>query len=325
MAKYKLAISIPTYERPDCITDLVNYMIDEAELLNVGIYVFDGSENDDTETACKKYEKYSCFNYIRHNGTVGKRHVEAIYMPDCEYLWLTRDRTILRTEFWSTLINLFEDNRDLYIIADWPTENHLKLYNDPKELINDFGRVMTFFGSFIVKKSFLKNIEETNDSYLYNFPLMYKVFVSAAEKKDFSALYIPCLLKSNYYDINKELGHPCLIGRNFLDIWAKRWVLMFDNLPSFYEADKVKLKMMRSNDFWSFFSILEHCCKKDFTLKEILEYKKYIKQVTNVPFEVMVVLAVLPVFINVLLRELIRPFERIIRRRREKKERDLTR
>ena len=55
MAKYKLAISIPTYERPDCITDLIDYMIDEAERLNVGIYIFDGSEkNDDTEIAYKK-------------------------------------------------------------------------------------------------------------------------------------------------------------------------------------------------------------------------------------------------------------------------------
>lgn len=327
MAKYKLAISIPTYERPDCIKEIVDYMIVKAERLNVGIYVFDGSEqNNETYEICKKYEKYRCFNYIKHSGTIAKRHCEAIYKPDCEYLWLTRDRTILKTDFWPILLCLLQQQKDLYVIADLPSQDHIKLYTDPVELIFDFGKVMTFFGSYLVKKSFLQNIEESNESYLRNFPLVYKVFASAASAtSNFSALYLPFRLNKNYFTIQTKFGHPCMHNIEFLETWAKNWVLFIDNLPPFYNAYKTRLKMMRKDDLWSFFYFLTLRKKREFNLKEFLKYKQHIIQVTKIPWIVMVILLILPHFVAHFIRELCRPFERIVRHKREREEQVKTR
>ncbi len=321
MAKYKLAISIPTYERPDCISELVDYMIDEAEKLNIGIYVFDGSEhNDDTQNACKKYERYNCFNYIRHKGTVAVRHCEAIYKPDCEYLWITRDRTILKTEYWPMLLNLFQEQYDLYMIGDNPIEDHVKIYTNPKKLLTDFCFNLTFFGSSIVKKSFLKNISYTNEDFLTNFPMVYKIFSSACETPNFKALYLPFRLSKSYLHIHEELRAEHLIGKNFLETWAKNWSNFIDNLPEYYNDVKQEMKLYTCRDLrlWSFFGYLNLCRRSNIKLKDIFEYKKYIKQVTNIPWFIIVILAAMPSIIPHIIREIIRPFLRVYYHRKHR-------
>lgn len=318
MAKYKLAISIPTYERPDCITDLVDYMIDEAERLNVGIYVFDGSEKtDDTEVACKKYEKYNCFNYIRHSGTIGKRHVEAIYRPDCEYLWLTRDRTILKKEFWPIVINLFELQYDIIILGAIanPEYDHVRLYTNPKELIKEFVCSMTYLGSYLVKKSFLRDIEYTNDDYMTNFPLISKVFASAIETQNFKALYMPLGVTKGFANFHNNFTSPNLLGTTRLEVWSKNWVGMIEALPAEYDSEKNHLKLIRSRDVWSFFEYVKFCSYGNFSVKDLYEYKKYIVQVSNIPWGVMVFLAAMPCWFNHIIREIIRPINRIFRDR----------
>lgn len=321
MAKYQLAISIPTYERPDCITTLVDYMIEEAERLNVGIYIFDGSEkNNDTEKAWKKYEKYNCFNYIHHQGTVGKRHVEAIYKPDCEYLWLTRDRTILKTEYWPLLLNLFKEKYDLYMIGDNPIEDHVKIYTNPKKLLLDFCFNLTFFGSSIVKKAFLKDISYTNNDFLTNFPMVYKIFSSAAETQNFKALYLPFRLTKSYLHVFEEIRADHLIGESFLKTWAENWSKFVDNLPEYYNDVKKEMKLYVCRDLrlWSFFGYLNLCRRSNLKLKDIYKYKKYIKQVTNIPWFVIIIFAALPSFVTHAIREIIRPFLRIYYHRKHR-------
>lgn len=323
MAKYKLAISIPTYERPDCVTGLVDYMIEEAERLNVGIYVFDGSEKDDTENVCKKYEKYNCFNYVRHSGTVAKRHGEAIWKPDCDYLFLTRDRTVLKLEFWPLLLKVLEEQCDVYLLMafDNPEQDHIKYYTNPKELAFDLIRSMTYFGSFVVKRDFLRNIKETNETYLSNFPLVYKVLDSAAYKSDFKALYLPFGGHKGFCQLFEEIESDHRQGKVFLEVWGKCWACFIENLPNYYNDCKAKLILDRSCDHWSFLHFLTLCRKGTLSPKLLKEYKEYIVKVTKVPWWVMISFAYMPTFIPHTLREIIRPFVRLYRAKKTEKAR----
>ena len=310
MAKYKLAISIPTYERPECISELVDYMIDEAEKLNIGIYIFDGSEhNDDTQKALKKYKKYSCFNYIRHHGTVSKRHSEAIYKPDCEYILICRDRSVIKIDYWKIILKLLEDNYEaiLLLAFDNPEQDHVKLYTNPHKLIQDFIPSMTFFGSYVVKKAFLRNIEYTNEDYMTNFALLYKFFDAAASTQNFKALYLPFNYNQNYFHIKSDSNIYRFTGNQYFEIWAKNWVGMIDALPDFYNIDKNKLKLIRSRDVWSFFYFVRECKHGSITFKDLCNYKKYIQQVTKIPWFIMVTLSILPRWIAHILCETIRP------------------
>lgn len=312
MAKYKLAISIPTYERPECISELIDYMIDEAEQLNVGIYVFDGSEKNDAENMCKKYEKYRCFNYIRHSGTIAKRHCEAIYKPDCEYLWFCRDRSILKIEFWSLVIKLLDEKLDILLLGalDNPEQDHVKYYCNPQELMNDFFCSMVYFGSYIIKKSFLINIDYTVDNYMESFPLLSRFFHSASERSNFKALYVPFGVLNGYIHIHTELSSPHLYGKNFTHTWAKNWVEMIDDLPKIYNPDKENLKMLRNRDIWGFYNILTMFRKKTLNLNDLQEYKTYIKQVTKTPWYVIVFMSHLPCWVLHIIREITRPIYR---------------
>ena len=149
-----------------------------------------------------------------------------------------------------------------------------------------------------------------------NFPLISKIFHSAANKNDFKALYIPFGATKGYINIHSEIIPNHLTGKNFLKTWAKNWVLMSDALPDIYAIDKDKIKMLRKRDIWGFFNILTMRSKNILRLKDLYEYKTYIKQVTPIPYCIIVILCCLPCFCSHIIREIIRPLNKYLKEKK---------
>ena len=313
MAKYKLAISIPTYERPECLTELLDHIVEEANHLNIGIYIFDGSEhNDDTQNACKKYEKYSCFNYIRHSGTVKDRHWEAVTAPDCDYLLLNRDRTVIKPEFFGIILRLLEEKLDLYFLCDCTfrlsNNNRMHFIDSPYELLNNYLWILTLFGSYIVKKDILKATDDNIDAKYYkSFALLAKILKSIPNLKIFKALFIPFDYKFDYYTVNKNIGP--MTPEYFFDIWGDDWIQMVDDLPSYY--DEYKYKARQSAYLRNIFTILELRKYGTIDLKSVLKNSAIIKKISSIPLIIFIFITLIPKFLVKHCHKIIKPFYNI--------------
>ena len=292
MAKYKLAISIPTYERPECISELIDQFINEAEKLNIGIYIFDGSISDETKKVCEKYKDYSCFNYIRQTGEIKERHWEAVTASDCDYLLNCRDRTIIKSEFFGIILRLLEENLDLYILGDstYKFASKMHFLTSPCELFKEFFLPMTLFGSYIVRKDVLKATDNNIDAKYYkSFALLSKIFKAIPNIKDFKALFIPFDFKTNYYFIPKTFSGT---SESFFSIWGDDWVKMIDDLPPCYNEYKTKAKQAR--EIGNILNLLDFRMNGSIDLKIVLKNKNIIKQISSTPLIVFILVALIP-------------------------------
>ena len=307
MAKYKLAISIPTYERPDCIDLMLKEIIETTEKLNIGIYIFDGSpNNNETKNICEKYKEFTCLNYIKHSGDVKKRHWEAANIPDCEYLWICRDRSIIKSEFYGIILRLLEEKHDIYILTDitYNIAKKFHLIKSPSDLFKDYLLTMTLFGSYIVKKEILKATSESIETKYYkSFALLAKIFQGIANKKDFKALYTPFDYKTNCFIVSNS-GY--LTPEQLFDIWCDDWIGMIDDLPSCYDGYKKQAKHVRDIDFWKFYTLLDFRMHGSIDLSSVLKYRKTIKQVSSTPFFLFIFASIIP-------QKLVKPFVKIVK------------
>ena len=306
MAKYKLAISIPTYDRANCIDLMLKEIIEITEELKIGVYIFDGSPNNETQNICDKYKNFSCLNYIKQTGEIKERHWEAAISPNCEYLLICRDRSIIKPEFYGILLRLLEENYDVYVltVVDNSVEIKMHLINSPKYLFKDYLLSMSLFGSYIIKKEVLKTTNENIDAKYYkSFALLAKVFQSIVNKKDFKALFIPFNLKKNYLII----PHTSYLKPNQLfDIWGDDWIKMIDDLPSQYNDYKEKAKHARDIDYWKFYNLLELRKNGSIDLKSVLKNRKVIRQVASNPL-------IFFIFAGLLPQKLAKPFIKIFK------------
>lgn len=306
MAKYKLAISIPTYDRADSIDLMLNEIINITEELKIGVYIFDGSPNDETKKICEKYKNYTCLNYISHTGEAKKRHWEAAIIPDCDYLWICRDRSILKSEFYGIILRLLEENYDVMVIADIINNSDKKMHlmSSPCDLFKYYLLSMTLFGSYIVKKEILELVNKSIEAKYYkSFALLSKVFQGIAKKKDFKALNVPFDYKQNSFIIPNTNR---LTPEQLFDIWGDDWIKMIDDLPPCYNEYKEKAKHARDIDFWKFYSILDLRMHGSIDLKNVIKYHNVIKQVSSNPLLFFIFAGLIP-------QKLVKPFIKIFK------------
>lgn len=90
--KYELSICIPTYNRKDCLQELLDSILAQADDSNpVEICISDDASSDDTETLVHGYQnKYPHLLYYRFPENMGldRNLLKAADLAQGEYCWL---------------------------------------------------------------------------------------------------------------------------------------------------------------------------------------------------------------------------------------------
>ncbi len=161
MSTDRMAVCIPTYNRPDVIGEFLNTVIGRYFQRGFDVFVYDSGTDSETESvvreAMKRYEK---LYYVRIDSSVhSNRKVYNIFKEfgkkqDYDYLWVCSDS--IR---WSNLVLdkvtkcmaagydlIIPNYRDVEQIGD-------KEYTDKQELFLDCAWHMTLYGATILKVS----------------------------------------------------------------------------------------------------------------------------------------------------------------------------
>lgn len=290
--KKKLAVIIPTANRPESIEYYLQTIIEKFDDYGIDFIVYDSSNDEKTKDIVKKYQKkgYGCLKYERFDGeydgyAIDNKVIEA-YKSHCdryEYLWLMRDGLIINIPMCaSTIYEFMVQKYDLIIINDYCRASNVVApvteYTDCSEVFRDQIHQMTALGMSIVSSAFIQKIiknqplDKTLNWGMWQPIAFYHYFAKHPAK---IVSYIGTLFLPNIVTRKNAFW-----TRHLLWQWAERWYTMIDRLPVVYNRYKPiawRIEMSDFHPFWPWYLVSARAYggltwKKYFQNKEYLPY-----------------------------------------------------
>lgn len=300
----KIAICIPTYNRSSVIEELLIRCGKYIAESGYDLYIFDSSENDDTEEICKKYKDKYVFNYRRINSSIhSNMKVYMIYqdtelIDQYDYIWIWSDN---RKYSRKVLEDIREYEEYDFVVIDHMDKENIgnKEYYDFREVFHDIGWKTTLYGATIVNtKTVLSDIdwEKYEKKYMLpeciNFSHVCFYFERMTEMKSVRVRHSAidgCEYAPSPY--KKQSGwHD-----EMYTVWWEYWYNAIMMLPDVY-TDKYLVIRKHSEHFglFTFQAMLHLRVNNSYSLSTFFKYIKRIPIVTDVSMLSMFLIAVTP-------------------------------
>lgn len=184
MNRIKISFCIPTYNRCDFLSELIDSIISQTNNRNdIEICISDNASTDNTSEMIENFRKNTNTSivYKRNNKNIGpdKNYLAAVSLASGEYCWLFGSDDVLSDGALDEIDKYLASGCDIYLCdryecdlsmnrisyKPWMTTgDSLYLTNDKDELIkyfnnsNSIGATFSFLGSNIVKRSSWENV-----------------------------------------------------------------------------------------------------------------------------------------------------------------------
>ena len=278
MRDIKLAMCIPTYNRPEVIQELVEKIAPRYWQYGFDLYIYDSSENTQTEQIvqtwidrCEKLHYVKIDSKIHSNLKVYNIFKEFGEALEYDYLWVCTDAISWSDHVLDSIGKCMQQGYDI-VIPNYRDMENLgdREYTDENALFLDCAWHMTLYGSTILKVSTMLqkvNWDELIEKYM-----------------------VPeCINHSHvafYFEKIKKLDHWRAIHLSFSDkdmilsrlrrvsgwrketfyVWCYCWPTMINKLPDTYKNKKEVIKKHGINS-----QILSYWNLKDLRKENVLD------------------------------------------------------
>lgn len=307
MGDIKLAVCIPTYNRPEVIEEFIQTCARQYLQHQFDIFIYDSSEDIQTEEVVKEYKKqFSNLYYtkvapeIHSNMKVYNIFREFGHSLKYDYLWVCSDSIRWSQEVLNSVDTYTKKKYDIIIPNYRDTEKiGDKEYCDKNSLFLDCAWHMTLYGATILNVSTMLsdvNWESLTEKYAVPECINHSHVAFYFEK-------INCMNK--WKAIHLSFPTSVLTASGLKEysgwrsetfyVWCHCWPAMINKLPDCYQN---KEKVIMKSGIYSetlLYSNLRNLRKDGiFNLKIYLRYKKEWRYVTSVSELSLVLLAVVP-------------------------------
>lgn len=308
MEHVKLAVCIPTYNRPDVIKEFIEKYAMMYIKYNFSIYIYDSSEDKKTESIVKEWQQhYTRLNYVQvAPETHSNMKVYNIFRKfegslEYDYLWVCSDSIRWTQKVLDSINNAAKQGYDI-IIPNYRDVEKIgnKVYKDANELFLDCAWHMTLYGAVVLKISTM--LREVNWKMLIekyavpeciNHSHVAFYFERLSSMHDWRALHLSFLEQDLIASSLKKF--PGWQKETFY-VWCHCWPSMINRLPGVYKNKRRVIKKSGVNS-----GILTYSNFVSLRAEEILDidiyrcYRKKWHQLTNVPRIVIWIISVFPI------------------------------
>lgn len=303
------AISIPTRNRNEFLKSGIISQLFKMKELNVGIYIFDNSDDDLTKDLISPYLKeYNNLFYSKNKKilTYGENTSQAFLIPDAEYLLVMSDSLILDINYLNEIIEILKNkNPDFLILNNGRVkEQQNKEYTNKLEFFKELTWHCTLIGSTIFNSDLIKIAKEKDIFPKYkksDFIQLGVLFESLNYKKEIYGIFLSkLLLKGN------SLKKISYWRKNTFDVFGYKWIGFIENLPTDYDEYKKEVILshgIKSNLFTlkGFFNLRT---ENVFGISEYKKYKNIFYKITNIRNINLLIISIIPIFILKILKKI---------------------
>lgn len=283
--KKKLAIVVPTSNRPEIIKYWIRAIGRETYHLGWDLIFYDSSSNE-IKREIKQYISLSGLPNVRfldYSGQVDKVLCHKVYsaaaavVDEYQYIWFVRDRSIPNVlEVYRNITTEAAEGSDFFIVYPHYIDPHYygtKIYTDCAELFKNLCGELTSLGSLIFSQKTLEDLvhnHPVDDSNL-GLWLPIALFQYLPQKK-FKAYFF----SDNSFTYLPYTGSFWIKSATLLWLFTERWNKMIDALPAVYDDVREDVRKFEGWQIPPFNKnlLLSARISKDVTLKRVIHYRK---------------------------------------------------
>lgn len=307
MREIKLAICIPTYNRPEVIQELVEKIAPRYWQYGFDLYIYDSSENEQTEMVVQTWiNKYTKLHYVKVDSKIHSNlKVYNIFKEfsaslEYDYLWVCSDAISWSNHVLDSIDKCIQQGYDMIIPNYRDVENlEDREYTDENALFLDCAWHMTLYGSTILKVSTMLQKVDWDE-------LIEKYMVPECINHSHVAFYFEKIKKLDHWRaIHLSFSDKDLIlsslrrvsgwRKETFYVWCYCWPTMINKLPDTYRNKKEVIKKHGINS-----QILSYWNLKDLRKENVLDreiyhcYRKVWRQLTDVSPLAILLLSITP-------------------------------
>lgn len=294
----KLAIAIPTYNRPEILRFNLLKIIDELIQFSIPIYISDDSLNKETEEMINELKnQHILFYYYKNEIRLGHdlNCLHTLSLPKEQYVWYIGDSMIIKKGAIEKVLNCIQDINYDFISCNAEGRRGLELettvFKNGTELFEELCWHLTLTGSTIYNKNTLLDFSKFDVTKFKNFPQTALVFEYFAIKES-SLLWMNDMLiyanpQKNSYWSNKVFD---VFFNDF-----KQFVFNLNKVYASKSKDIVISKHSINSGVFNYRSFLKYRMEGAFNYTVFCTYKEDIRRYTSANFFVLYFVSQLPI------------------------------
>ena len=298
---YKLAIAIPTYNRPNELGDNLNNILSVLIKEKIKVYISDDSLNDETKDLVAKLRlKYDNFNYIKNSPSLGHdlNCIQTLSLSkNDEYIWYMNDSALVSPESIERVVEMlnFDEELACLIVNTAGRVQHLSDFksNDKNKFFNDLAWHTTLTGVTIYNARLLKAVLDST---------LYQKYIGSNFIQ--TGILVEVLMLSNlnyrWYANSCFVNHPSRTEsywqNNVFQVFGYDWVNFVNSLPYLTAVQRLKLIKQHGENtgLFSYQRLISFRCYGALSLRKFFKYYSVIKQISDISLCYYFFVSVLP-------------------------------
>lgn len=295
MKNRKLAIAIPTFNRPDILNENIRLMLPEIIEFSIPVYISDDSTNDETKTVSEILRKdYENIFYFRNYPGLGHdlNCIKTLKLPAEEYVWYLGDSFAINSGGIRRVLNVIS-----YQVVDLISVNvkgraniNDRIFTEGNELLINLGWHLTLTGTTIYSRNVLARIEELELKKCRNFPQTAIIF----QEFDFRNYKLYWL---NDYIISCNSRKQSYWKKSVFEVFLNDWNVFISNLPPYYTNENKLIAIKKHSEktgIFSLYSFLSYRFNGIFDFQTYKRYSDLIRKSSSVNLGLVFIISIFP-------------------------------
>jgi len=319
MDKRKLAICIPTYNRPDIIEELLKKSMETYSKFNFDLYIYDSSDNNKTQLITNEWQvKFYNLYYVsidpemHSNIKVYKIFQQYGLRNKYDYIWVCGDAIRWSIKVVQKIADSINNNYDI-ISLNYRDEEKIgdKEYTDKNEIFHELAWHFTLYGAVVLNTNTILNdvnwevmVEKYDKPDSVNFSHVGFYFEKLCEMDSIKVMNFSF---SKYVLTSSILKEVSGWTQEVFFVWGVAWPNLINALPECYTD---KAEVIRKNGIYSkvlnIEAFISYRRADIINLRTYLKYKEIWEKVTYVSKIKILSISITPIIvINMFLKTLI--------------------
>lgn len=298
----KLAISIPTYNRPEILEENLKIMIPYLKEKGIPVYISDDSNNDLTKNVIEKLrETYPNIYYFKNEHSLGhdKNCLRTLNLANEEYIWYLGDSQIITLRGIEIILDTIDKNIFDFLLVS-STSRNIKIkssvYHNCNLFFVDLAWHATMTGSTIYRKDIL--FKSNYNNYLNTNFIQLGILLQEMILSENGL----CWLNENVIYGNRNKGNSYWMNRVF-QVFANDWYDFIYSLPKEYTKENKK-KVVKSHSkntgIFGFRNLVQLRIKNILNIKTYLIHLRKLRHATSISILFVLFIALTPrVFLKI--------------------------